>query len=168
VKRSIIVLSGDGSNEEKRLREIYPDFEEIRFNQKPADKLAFVRNLQATGKNVLMVGDGLNDAGALWQSDVAIAVTEEINTFSPACDAIFNASRFGLLHRFVDFAATSIHVVYASIALSLLYNIVGLWFAVQGALSPILAAILMPLSSVSVVVFSTVVTRILAHRKGLH
>jgi P-type Cu+ transporter len=167
-QRSIFVLSGDSSNEERRLKEIYPDFREIRFDQKPADKLAFVRSLQAAEKKVLMVGDGLNDAGALWQSDVAIAVTEEINTFSPACDAIFKASQFELLDRFVEFAATSMNVVYASIVLSLLYNVIGLWFAVQGALSPILAAILMPLSSISVVVFSTVVTGVLAHRKGLH
>ena len=166
-RRSMIVLSGDSNTEEKRLRELYPHFAELRFSQKPADKLAFVRELQAAGHNVLMIGDGLNDAGALWQSDVAIAVTEEINTFSPACDAIFNASQFRLLDRFVGFASTSMKVVYGSIALSIVYNIVGLWFAVQGDLSPILAAILMPLSSISVVVFSTATTRILANRKGL-
>ena len=165
--RSIIVLSGDSSSEEKCLKELYPHFAELRFNQTPADKLAFVRDLQAAGHKVLMVGDGLNDAGALWQSDAAIAVTEEVNTFSPACDAIFNAAQFGLLGRFVGFAPTSMKVVYGSIALSIVYNIIGLSFAVQGALSPILAAILMPLSSISVVVFSTATTRILAKRKGL-
>jgi Cu+-exporting ATPase len=114
-----------------------------------------------------MVGDGLNDAGALWQSDVAIALSEETNTFSPACDAILNASQFGLLDRFVGFASTSMNVVYGSIAFSIIYNAIGLWFAVQGALSPILAAIFMPLSSISVVVFSTAMTRVLAKRKGL-
>jgi P-type Cu+ transporter len=166
-RRSIVVLSGDSSTEERNLKELYPAFAELRFNQTPAEKLRFVRDLQAAGHKVLMVGDGLNDAGALWQSDVAIAVTEEINAFSPACDVIFNASQFGLLGRFVGFASTSLKVVYGSIALSLIYNIVGLSFAVQGALSPILAAILMPLSSISVVVFSTTATRILARRKGL-
>jgi P-type Cu+ transporter len=165
--RSIIVLSGDSDSEEMRLKELYPGFAELRFNQKPADKLEFVRELQAAGRSVMMIGDGLNDAGALWQSDVAIAVTEEINTFSPACDAIFNATQFGMLDRFVGFASTSMRVVYGSIALSIVYNVVGLTFAVQGNLSPLLAAILMPLSSISVVVFSTATTRILARRKGL-
>ena len=165
--RSIIVLSGDSDSEEIRLKELYPGFAELRFNQKPADKLEFVRELQAAGRSVMMIGDGLNDAGALWQSDVAIAVTEEINTFSPACDAIFNATQFGMLDRFVGFASTSMRVVYGSIALSIVYNFVGLTFAVQGNLSPLLAAILMPLSSISVVVFSTATTRILAKRKGL-
>jgi P-type Cu+ transporter len=166
-RRSLIVLSGDSSAEEYRLKELYSGFAELRFNQTPREKLSFVRDLQAAGHKVLMVGDGLNDAGALWQSDVAIAVTEQNSTFSPACEAIFNASQFGLLGRIVGFASTSLKVVYASIGLSLVYNIVGLTFAVQGSLSPILAAILMPLSSISVVVFSTAVTRILAKRKGL-
>lgn len=165
--KSIMVLSGDSNREEDRLKEIYPDFAEVRFNQRPADKLEFVRTLQAGGHRVLMIGDGLNDAGALWQSDVGVAVTDEISAFSPACDAILNASQFGQLDRFVGFASTSMNVVLGSIALSIIYNFVGLWFAVQGDLSPILAAILMPLSSISVVVFSTATTRILAHFKGL-
>ncbi len=166
-KRSLMMLSGDGNSEEQRLRELYPGFEEMRFDQSPADKLACIRQMQDAGRNVLMIGDGLNDAGALWQSDVAIAVTEGINTFSPACDAILDASMFNRLARFIEFASSSLHVVYWSFALSILYNAVGLWFAVQGALSPVLAAILMPLSSISVVLFSTTVTRSLAKQKGI-
>ena len=165
--RSVFLLSGDSDREEQYLRELYPRFTGMRFNQTPGEKLAYVRDLQSKGRTVLMIGDGLNDAGALWQSNVAIAVTEHINTFSPACDAIFDASKFQLLDRLLDFASTSMKVVYWSIALSIVYNIVGLWFAVQGALSPIVAAILMPLSSISVVIFSTATTRILARRKGL-
>ncbi len=166
-KRSLMILSGDGDRERERLRSIYGEFAEMRFDQKPADKLAFIRELQNAGQKVLMIGDGLNDAGALWQSDVAIAVTEDVTSFSPACDAILDGSSFGTLNRLVEFASTSLHVVYAGVALSVLYNVVGLWFAVQGLLSPLLAAILMPLSSISVVIFSATAVRQLARKKGV-
>jgi Cu+-exporting ATPase len=166
-KRSLVVLSGDGDSEQERLRTIYSGFSEMRFDQKPSDKLAFIRELQKSGRKILMIGDGLNDAGALWQSDVAIAVTENVSSFSPACDAILDGSSFNRLDRLLAFASTTTYVVYWSLALSVLYNIVGLWFAVQGMLSPLLAAILMPLSSVSVVIFSTTTTRFLAKQKGV-
>ena len=166
-KRSLVVLSGDGDGEQERLRTIYSGFSEMRFDQKPSDKLAFIRELQNSGRKILMIGDGLNDAGALWQSDVAIAVSENVSSFSPACDAILDGSSFNRLDRLLAFATSTTYVVYWSLALSVLYNIIGLWFAVQGMLSPLLAAILMPLSSVSVVIFSTTTTRFLAKQKGV-
>lgn len=163
----LAVLSGDTHREAKRLQSIYPEFGEMRFEQKPGDKLNYIRELQQKGKRVLMIGDGLNDAGALWQSDVAIAVTEQSNAFSPACDAILNGTSFGQLASFMSFATATIRVVYWSFALSFLYNFVGLYFAVQGALSPIFAAILMPLSSISVVVASTLLTRACARSRRI-
>ena len=166
-KRSLMVLSGDGDSERERLTAIYGQFAELRFDQKPSDKLAFVRELQSAGRNVLMVGDGLNDAGALWQSDIGIAVTEDVASFSPACDAMLDGSSFQKLDRLLDFSVTSLHVVYAGFGLSIIYNFVGLWFAVQGMISPLFAAILMPLSSISVVIFSTTAIRQLAKKKGI-
>ena len=113
-----------------------------------------------------MVGDGLNDAGALAQSQVGIAVSENVNVFSPACDAILDASQFGNLYQFIKAAKASINVIKVSITLSFLYNLVGLYFAVTGQLSPIIAAILMPLSSVSIIVFATVCTNIIGRKIG--
>ncbi len=163
----LAVLSGDTQREVKHLEALYPKFADMRFEQNPADKLEYVRQLQRDGKKVLMIGDGLNDAGALLQSDVAIAVTEQSNAFSPACDAILNGASFGRLASFMSLTSATIRVVYWGFALSLLYNIVGLYFAVQGALSPIFAAVLMPLSSISVVVFSTLMTRAAARSRGI-
>jgi Cu+-exporting ATPase len=166
-KRKLMVLSGDGDRERENLLKLYGNFDGMRFNQEPADKLAFVRDLQQTGQRVLMIGDGLNDASALLQSDVAIAVSEDVSSFSPACDAILDGAAFGKLDRLIDFTRSSMRIVYGSLVLSLLYNLAGLWFAVQGLLSPLLAAILMPLSSISVVIFSTTITRSLARRRGI-
>jgi Cu+-exporting ATPase len=165
---AVSVLSGDGTGERGRLISLYPGFDTMLFNQQPADKLTYIRSLQEQhGKKVLMVGDGLNDAGALWQSDVGMSVAEDVNAFTPACDAILRASSFGLLDRFVQFASSATHVVYLSFGISIMYNIAGLYFAVTGVLSPLLAAVLMPVSSISVVAFSTLATRFLARRKGL-
>ena len=105
-----------------------------------------------------MIGDGLNDAGALNESDLGISIADDVFSFSPACDAILEANKFKFLPDFLFKSKSSVNVVYASFALSLIYNIVGLSFAVTGQLSPIIAAILMPVSSVSVVAFVTLAT----------
>ena len=114
-----------------------------------------------------MIGDGLNDAGALKQSNVGIAVTEDTGSFSPASDAILDADKFNLLPKFINFSRISVYIIFISFAISFLYNVIGLGFAVQGFLSPIVAAILMPISSISVVLFATLSTNIIARRRGL-
>ena len=112
-------------------------------------------------------GDGLNDAGALMKSDAGVAVVEDASTFSPASDAILNASKFALLPDFLKFTHIAHRVVVASFIISFCYNIVGASFAVAGALTPVFAAILMPLSSISVVAFATGAVNLAARFKKL-
>ncbi|MBK9098397.1 MAG: heavy metal translocating P-type ATPase metal-binding domain-containing protein [bacterium] len=163
----ISLLSGDNEGEKFNLLKFFKNEDDLLFNQSPEDKLNYVKSLQSSNKKVLMVGDGLNDAGALKQSDVGIAVTEDISSFSPACDAIMDASNLQLLPKFLNFSQSAIKIIYISFVISFFYNVVGLSFAVQGMLSPLIAAILMPLSSISVVLFATVSTNLLAKRRGL-
>jgi Cu+-exporting ATPase len=160
----ISILSGDNEGEKERLQKLLPEKTEMLFNQKPESKLQYIKSLQEKGQKVIMVGDGLNDAGALAQSEVGIAISENVNVFSPACDAILDASKFRQLHQFIAAAKKSITVIKVSIVLSFLYNIVGLFFAVTGQLSPIIAAILMPLSSISIIVFATICTNVIGRR----
>ena len=161
------LLSGDNEGEKFNLLKFFNKEDELLFNQSPEDKLDYVKSLQSSNKKVLMVGDGLNDAGALKQSDVGIAVTEDISSFSPACDAILDASNLSLLPKFLKYSQSAIKIIYISFVVSFLYNLVGLSFAIQGMLSPLIAAILMPLSSISVVLFATIATNLLAKKRGL-
>ncbi len=153
---SIFILSGDNESEKESLQSIFGSDTEMHFHKKPEDKLGFIKNLQKAGKKVIMVGDGLNDAGALKQSDVGIAVTDDMNNFSPACDAILNGSQFVLLDKLIAYSKDDKKVIIGSFVLSILYNIVGLFFAVQGLLAPVIAAILMPISSISIVLFTSI------------
>lgn len=150
---SLYLLSGDNARERERLAPLFGSGENLHFEQQPADKLAFIRSLQAQGQRVLMLGDGLNDAGALKQSDAGIVVAENTSNFTPASDAILSAARFEDLPAMLAFSRVSIRLVFGAYFLALIYNTIGLSFAVQGTLSPVIAAILMPASSVTIVLF---------------
>lgn len=163
----ISILSGDNAGEEENLEKLTPKGTNLVFNQKPEGKLEFIRELQSGKEKVMMVGDGLNDAGALMQSNVGVTVSENINSFSPACDAILDAEVFDNFSVFMKLANQSRKVVIWSFGLSFMYNSIGLYFAVSGLLSPIVAAILMPISSITIVVFVTIATNVLARRNGL-
>lgn len=163
----LCVLSGDNAGEASALREMLPRNAEIRFGQKPKDKLNFVKELQQQGRNVIMVGDGLNDAGALAQSDMGIAIAENVNIFSPACDAIMAAGILRDLDRYLRLSKSATRIIKASFGLSLLYNFVGLSWALSGNLSPLFAAIIMPLSTVTIVSFVTMAGNISAYRAGV-
>jgi Cu+-exporting ATPase len=157
--KEVIVLSGDNEGERERLEALLPKGTKLHFNQKPDDKLNFIKDLQQNGKQVLMIGDGLNDAGALKQSNVGFVVSENTNVFSPACDGILDASQFKKIGDYLNFSKKGVQIIKWAFLLSLFYNLVGLSFAVTGHLKPVVAAILMPLSSISIVVFTTIATQ---------
>ncbi len=163
-KYELHLISGDNEREKENLLPLFKNDKSLHFNQSPHDKLEYIRKLQEKGKNVLMIGDGLNDAGALKASNTSISIADNVYHFSPACDAILEADKFKNLMRFLKLSNSSIKIVKSSFIISFLYNAIGLSYAVAGLLSPIIAAILMPLSSVSVVSYVTLVSSIVAKR----
>lgn len=148
------VLSGDSDSELTRLSNMTYGKCELRFNQSPEDKYEYINSLQQSGATVLMVGDGLNDAGALRKSDVGIAVMENDNPLTPASDGIVKASSFTNLNEMLMFAKKTKTIINTSFIVSIVYNVVGLYFALQGLLAPVIAAILMPASTISIVLIT--------------
>lgn len=119
--------------------------------QTPEAKLARVSELKQQGERVIMVGDGVNDAAAMAAATVGIAVHGGAETCLQAADVF--ATRAGLtpLVEATRGSARTLAAIRRGIVISLTYNVVGIGLAALGILSPLLAAIMMPLSSISVV-----------------
>jgi Cu+-exporting ATPase len=147
------LLSGDNGHDRRSWTQLFGA--QTRFGQRPDDKLACVRQACADGRHVLMVGDGLNDAGALAAADVGMAVSDESACLTPACDAIIGGDRLAALPVFLRYARRARSVVVLCFAVSVVYNAIGLALALTGALTPLAAAILMPVSSLTVVGLSS-------------
>jgi len=150
----ISVLSGDNPTERETLEQLTDHSSTLLFNQQPEDKLLYIKSLQQKGDKVMMIGDGLNDAGALKQADVGVALSEQSNNFTPSSDAIIEAKKLVKLNQFIQLCKKNRGIVMASFVLSIVYNVIGLYFAVQGNLSPLIAAILMPSSSISILLLT--------------
>ncbi len=161
------LLSGDTAGDKLLLKNALGHQVDMQFGKSPSEKREHIRELRKGGSVVMMVGDGLNDAVALREGDVGIAVSEDAARFTPASDAILHGGSFQMLPAFLDLSRTAVRIVLVSFAISFLYNAAVLWVAVRGDLSPVVAAILMPLSSVTVVLLSTVSVRFAARRKGV-
>lgn len=149
------VLSGDKDSDKELLEEIFPSSATILFEQSPKDKLDYIKTLMDQGNHVMMIGDGLNDAGALGKANVGIAVSEDVFRFTPSSDAIIEASKLSSLDGLIKISKFSKTVLRVCLIFSLSYNVIGLSFAISGNLSPLVAAILMPISSITVVLIST-------------
>jgi P-type Cu+ transporter len=163
--KCMALLSGDNESDTASMKQIFHANTQLLFNQKPHDKLDFIRNLQRNGRKVMMVGDGLNDSGAFKQSDVGLAVTDDSGVFTPASDGILYGEKMNDLDKFLDLAKSSAFILKTAFVISFLYNAITLSFAVTGNLTPLVAAILMPVSSISVVGFSTLAVNYVAHQK---
>ncbi|MFD2907721.1 heavy metal translocating P-type ATPase metal-binding domain-containing protein [Flavobacterium ardleyense] len=164
-KYQLVILSGDNDGERKILEKMLPSSTVLVFNQKPEQKLQYIEQLQQNSRNVMMVGDGLNDAGALAQSNIGIVISENVNVFSPACDGIVDASKFESIGFLMNYSKNAMKTIYMSFGLSLLYNVVGLSYAVTGELAPVVAAIIMPLSTITIVSFVTIMSNLFARNK---
>ncbi|MDP9080244.1 MAG: heavy metal translocating P-type ATPase metal-binding domain-containing protein [Bacteroidota bacterium] len=161
------LLSGDQNHELPELLPFFGFEANMHFNQSPQQKLDFIHSLQANGNKIMMIGDGLNDSGALKQSDLGIAVTDNVNNFSPGSDAILDGSSFHLLPVFLRFSKDTVKIIHFSFLISLTYNLIGLSYAITGKLSPLTAAILMPVSTVTIISFTSLATHFAAKRRNL-
>lgn len=149
------LVSGDNTGDEALMQQLFPSGSTLHFHQTPQSKLDYIRHLQKQGHKVLMVGDGLNDSGALMAADAGISISDTIFQFTPSSDAIIDAAALPSLPLFLRIAKFSTTILRICFAFSIIYNLVGLTFALSGQLSPIVAALLMPISSITIVVIAT-------------
>lgn len=157
---NIHIITGDTTKEEQYLKAKLSFAKTLAFNQKPLDKKDFVEKLENSGAKVLMIGDGLNDAGALESATSGIAVSENIFSFTPGSDAIIQAESLTKLESFLLLSHWARVVLKICFGFSIIYNLVGLSFAISGQLTPLVAAILMPISSITIVIVSTLFIRL--------
>ena len=156
LKYSVHVLSGDSGKDAALMKSAFPKIEHCYFKQSPEDKFNYTKRLQSEGKHVMMIGDGLNDSGALAKADVGIAISEDVFQFSPNSNGILEANHLYHLTSLLETSNFAKTVLRICLGFSILYNLIGLGFAITGNLTPLIAAILMPLSSISIVLISTV------------
>jgi Cu+-exporting ATPase len=162
------LISGDNDTELENIKAMLGNSSHLYFNQSPQEKLNYIEQLQEVEHaTVMMIGDGLNDAGALKQSDVGIAVADTKNNFSPSSDGVIDASKLAKLDAFIQFAVAGKKIILFSFAVSVVYNVIGLYFAVQGTLSPVIAAILMPCSSISIILLTYGLSEWFSHKYKL-
>jgi len=164
----LYVLTGDGDFEKENLEKIFGTTAELKFSQSPFQKLEFIRELHGKGLKTLMIGDGLNDAGALNESFVGVAITDDVNNFTPASDVIMDSKFFKDFSKFLTFSKKSVNIIMLNFSISIIYNIIGLSFAISGILTPLVSAIIMPISSISVVTIAVIGVRMVSpfKRKG--
>ena len=151
----LIVLSGDKNLDEETLRTFFPAGTRYFFNQQPKDKKQLIQNLIAEGKKPLMIGDGLNDSGALQAAFTGIALSDDLVRFTPASDAILKGDHLVFLDEYMAYIRKGKQFLKWCFLFSLSYNLTGIAFAVTNSLTPFVAAVIMPLSSITVVGLAT-------------
>lgn len=152
------LLSGDHSRvveavaDELRKTTLRPDlFASVRSEVSPEQKQEALRRMTAEGRKVIMVGDGVNDAGALAQASVGIAVRGAAEAARMSADVYLAEAGVSELRELLEGSRRVLQTIRRGIGFSLAYNVVGISLAASGALSPLWAAVLMPLSSLTVV-----------------
>jgi Cu2+-exporting ATPase len=116
----------------------------------PADKVARIRAVQAAGKRVLMIGDGLNDAAALACAHAAISPGTAVDATLAAADVVFQGDRLYKVIETLDIARAAQARVRENLAFSALYNVCAIPVAMAGLVTPLIAALAMAGSSLAV------------------
>lgn len=147
----LAVLSGDRRQVvEHVVQRLQVPFEFVLSERSPEQKLAFVEQQAQLGP-VFMVGDGVNDAAALRAARVGIAVCGGAEASLAAADVFSTQPGLRPVLQLVEGAQRTMRVIHRNLTLSLGYNLIATTLAVSGLINPLIAAILMPLSSLTVV-----------------
>ena len=148
---SLGILSGDHPEIVSRVgQQLGIKAEDCRGGLSPEEKLEMVRASRRKDSTVVMVGDGANDAAALAAADVGIAVRGGAEVSLQAAPVFVSSGQLTTIHNLIVGARRTNRVIHTLFAVSLGYNIFAVILAMCGWISPLAAALLMPISSVSV------------------
>lgn len=147
-----IMLTGDNSRNAKTIAESL-NIGKYKAQCSPADKLEMIKELQKNGAVVAMIGDGVNDAPALAQANLSIAMGSGTSVAIETADVTFVGEKKSLtsVTQFVLLAKKTHRIINQNLFWAFIYNTIGIPLAAFGLLNPIVAAFAMSLSSVSVI-----------------
>ncbi|UCD35803.1 MAG: copper-translocating P-type ATPase, partial [Nitrospiraceae bacterium] len=148
----IIMITGDSRAAADSVAEaVGLDSGKVMAEKSPVEKAEAIRNMQIVGKAVMMAGDGINDAPALVQADVGLAMGRATDIALESADMVLMRNDLRLVPEAVALAKKTYGVIRQNLMWAFVYNVTALPLAVAGMLHPIIAALAMTLSSLSVV-----------------
>lgn len=150
MKLEPILLSGDNEIVTKYISTI-TGIEKYESGVLPENKSVRIKLLQDSGRKVIMVGDGINDAPALVQSNVGIAIGNGTDVAIESAEVVLiNGDLNGVL-KSIRLSKQTIAVIKQNLFWAFIYNVIGIPLAAAGSLNPMFAALAMSLSSISVI-----------------
>lgn len=147
---STCILSGDTRNAVRKIAESLK-IEEYRWEMLPEEKLTYLQNAGKKGDNILMVGDGINDAPSLKYADVGIAVSSAVDKAIEISDVILTKNNLHLLVDTLSISKRGFRTIKQNLVFASVYNIMAIPLAAAGLLVPVISAVAMILSSITVV-----------------
>ena len=155
--KKIILMSGDHNSIVRHVANKL-DIDEYLADLKPEDKLGSIAKLQQQGYQVCMIGDGINDAPAFAQADVAIAMTEASDITKLNADMLLLNNKIDTLKTMLKIALKTNRTIHINFIWALAYNLTALPFAMMGYIAPWMAALGMSLSSLIIVINASRIT----------